>query len=173
MNAHTTGASALAIFNFKNSHTHEIRVVIRDGEPWFVASDIADAPNMSRILDDDEKGTHIVSTLGGNQEITIISESGLYHAVLKSRKPQAKAFRKWVTSEVLPAIRKTGRYEAVTQIATDDEVNLKAAIWSICDRHKQKDKWNQAIWKAIRESTGRPPMLEVLRLVLGGHFAHR
>lgn len=87
-----------------------------DGEPWFVAADVAAvldyrmASDMTRILDDDEKGTHIVSTLGGDQELTTISEAGLYAAILKSRKPEAKRFKKWVTSEVLPSIRKTGTY---------------------------------------------------------------
>lgn len=86
-------------------------------EPWFVASDVCavldyrDAFNAVRILDADEKGTHNMSTPGGEQRVTIISESGLYALVLRSRKPEARQFRKWVTAEVLPAIRKTGRYE--------------------------------------------------------------
>ena len=107
------GALAPVVFNFQSN---EVRIVVRDGNPWFVASDVADAleyregKDMARILDDDEKGAHIMRTLGGDQSVTIISESGLYHAVLKSRKPKAKQFRRWVTSEVLPAIRKTGRY---------------------------------------------------------------
>lgn len=111
----TQGASAPIVFTFR---TTEVRTVVRDGEVWFVASDVAKAlgypaaKDMTRVLDDDEKDGQIVPTLGGDQEMTVISESGLYHAVLKSRKPEAKPFRKWVTSEVLPAIRKTGRYEA-------------------------------------------------------------
>ena len=101
-------------FQFNNT---EVRVIEIDNQIWFVASDVAtvlkyrDALNLVRILDNDEKDTHIVSTLGGDQEVTIINESGFYHAVLKSRKPEAKPLRKWVTSEVLPAIRKTGKYE--------------------------------------------------------------
>lgn len=114
MNAITTGASAPAIFTF---HTSAVRVIVLDGEPWFVAGDIAETlgykntTDMVRMLDEDEKGMHIVRTLGGDQEATIVSESGMYACVLKSRKPEAKPFRKWVTAEVLPAIRKTGRYE--------------------------------------------------------------
>lgn len=65
---------------------------------------------MVRILDEDEKDTHQMSTLGGIQTMKIINESGLYSAILKSKKPQAKAFKKWVTSEVLPSIRKHGAY---------------------------------------------------------------
>lgn len=108
-------------FSFETS---EVRAISDEqGESWFVAADVAavlgyrNAPDMTRMLDDDEKGTQIVRTLGGDQELTIISESGLYACILKSRRPEAKAFRKWVTGEVLPALRKTGRY-AVPNEAT-------------------------------------------------------
>jgi prophage antirepressor-like protein len=103
----------IASFSFKNI---QVRTVDRDGQIWFVASDVARALNyanaaqMTRVLDEDEKGMHTVHTLGGEQPLLIISESGLYHALLKSRKPEAKPFRKWVTAEVLPAIRKQGFY---------------------------------------------------------------
>jgi prophage antirepressor-like protein len=109
-----TPMSSIIPFSFEAT---EIRAITNDqGEPWFVASDVAevlgyrDAANMTRLLDDDEKGTHNLSTLGGEQEMTVISESGLYACILKSRRPEAKAFRKWVTGEVLPTLRKTGRY---------------------------------------------------------------
>ena len=100
-------------FNFNQN---QIQVINKDGEAWFVASEIAamfgyrDAANLTRILDDDEKGTHNVSTLGGKQDVSVINESGFYHAAFKSRKAEVKPFRKWVTTEVLPAIRKTGSY---------------------------------------------------------------
>ncbi len=94
-----------------------VRVVTDvQGEPWFVAADVAQsldyrmASDMTRSLDDDEKGTQIVRTPSGDQEMLVINESGLYSAILKSRKPEAKRFKRWVTREVLPAIRKTGRY---------------------------------------------------------------
>lgn len=89
---------------------------MKDGEPWFVAKDVADvlgyreAKDMTRNLDDDEKGAHILPTLGGDQEVLIINESGLYTAILKSRRKEAKRFKKWVTSTVLPSIRKHGGY---------------------------------------------------------------
>lgn len=101
-------------FNFGKQ---QVRTLLVDGEPWFVAADIStalqyrDSFNMCRNLDDDEKGTQIVSTLGGAQEMLAINESGLYSAILRSRKAEAKRFKKWVTAEVLPAIRKTGRYD--------------------------------------------------------------
>lgn len=97
--------------------TREVRTLLIDDQPWFVASDVAKAldyqaaKDMARNLDDDERGRHIVPTLSGDQEMTIINESGLYSAILRSRKAEARRFKKWVTSEVLPAIRKHGRYE--------------------------------------------------------------
>jgi len=99
-------------FNFGNE---KVRVVIDDQEePWFVAADVCAALTISteqtRRLDDDEKGLRTVQTPGGPQEMGVINESGLYSLILTSRKPSAKKFKKWVTSEVLPAIRKTGGY---------------------------------------------------------------
>ena len=107
------------LFAFEqDDHLASVRVIPNgNGDVWFVATDIAaalgyrDAFNMSRILDDDEKGTHIVSTLGGEQELSVINESGVYSAIFRSRKENAKKFKKWVTSEVLPSIRKTGGYQ--------------------------------------------------------------
>lgn len=93
-------------------------VMVEGGDPWFIAADVADAlgylttKDMTRFLDADEKDGQIVPTLGGPQEMTIINESGLYSAILKSRKPEAKRFKRWVTGEVLPSIRKTGSYIA-------------------------------------------------------------
>lgn len=96
---------------------NDIRVMTDEqGEPWFIASDVAkilgyrDAHNMTRRLDLDEKGTRSVSTLGGTQELTVVTESGLYNAILGSKIEGAREFRRWVTSEVLPSIRKHGMY---------------------------------------------------------------
>jgi prophage antirepressor-like protein len=87
-----------------------VRTVTKDGEPWFVLKDVCDVLELDTTklkqvadrLDDDEKGRCSVPTLGGEQETTIISESGLYRVVMRSDKPQAKPFQKWVTAEVLP-----------------------------------------------------------------------
>ncbi|GAB6725407.1 BRO family protein [Bacillus cereus] len=101
---------------FNNEEFGQVRTVVQGEDVWFVAKDVADVleyrdtHNMVRFLDEDEKDTHQVSTLGGNQTMKVINESGLYSAILKSKKPQAKAFKKWVTSEVLPSIRKHGAY---------------------------------------------------------------
>ncbi|MED5490840.1 MAG: Bro-N domain-containing protein [Pseudomonadota bacterium] len=98
-----------------------VRVVLVNGEPWWVASDLSraleyrDAEKMTRMLDADEADTHNVGTSSANgvsqiREMTIINESGLYSAILRSRKASAKRFKKWVTAEVLPSIRKYGGY---------------------------------------------------------------
>ncbi len=92
--------------------SQEVRALTIEGEPWFVAKDVCDVLDLGteqvRRLDEDEKGLRKVQTLGGQQDI--ISESGLYTLIIRSNKPQAKPFRKWVTAEVLPSIRKTGAY---------------------------------------------------------------
>lgn len=100
-----------------NPTNQPIRVEIRDNAPWFVAKDVCDALQIINItdtmnrLDDDEKLTSVVSNSGQGRQMWLINESGLYNLIFQSRKPEAKAFRKWVTSEVLPSIRRTGRYE--------------------------------------------------------------
>lgn len=103
----------VTVFNFNQN---QVRTVIKEGEPWFVAKDVCDILEITKYrdaiatLDADERELVLVDTLGGNQRMSVISESGLYALVFKSRKPQAQVFRKWVTSEVLPTIRKTGQY---------------------------------------------------------------
>lgn len=99
---------------FKNDQFGEIRTVEQNGEILFVAADVCKALNIDRTqtrrLDDDEKGVCLIHTPGGNQEITTVNEYGLYNLVLSSRKPEAKAFKRWITHDVIPAIRKTGSY---------------------------------------------------------------
>ena len=103
----------IQVWNYESS---EIRTVQVNGEPWFVLADvckvleISNSRNISSRLEPDEKGVTLVDTLGGTQQMTIINESGLYTVILRSDKPQAKPFRKWVTSEVIPSIRKHGAY---------------------------------------------------------------
>ena len=125
--ANTTGTTALS-FSFSNQ---ALSVLMIDGEPWFVASDVTDALTLSteatRRLDDDEKGLRTVQTPGGQQEVIIINESGLYSLILTSRKPEAKKFKKWVTNEVLPSIRKTGGYTPPRQPIT--EATAALSFW--------------------------------------------
>ncbi|GCD56592.1 BRO-N domain-containing protein [Acetobacter pasteurianus] len=104
-------------FSFED---HAVRVVTREGEPWFVLADvcavleIAHHRDAASRLDEDERGSVVVDTLGGQQEVVAVNESGLYNLIFTSRKPEAKRFRKWVTGKVLPAIRKTGSYALPT-----------------------------------------------------------
>jgi prophage antirepressor-like protein len=93
-------------------HTHVDEQILT----WWLAKEIAqplgyrDAEHVTRLVDDDEKGTLIVGTPGGTQEMLALNESGLYHAIFASRREEAKAFRRWVTAEVLPSLRRTGTY---------------------------------------------------------------
>ncbi|WP_195197890.1 BRO family protein, partial [Acinetobacter baumannii] len=126
------------------------------------ALDYRMASDMTRFLDDDEKGTHNLRTPSGSQDLTIINESGLYSAILKSRKPEAKKFKKWVTSEVLPSIRKTGKYEAPKPITprnyinNNDMLNIKRLIWCCAGHLDQKQSVSSAIWYSLRNVTGVP-----------------
>lgn len=101
---------------FEKEEFGKVRVVMKDGEPWFVARDVCECLELANTsqtlsyLDDDEKGVTTNDTPGGAQEMSIISEPGLYSLILRSRKPEAKAFKRWVTHDILPSIRKTGGY---------------------------------------------------------------
>lgn len=120
--------TALSIFTHGIQSVHTALI---DGEPWFVASDVASILELGNIrsslalLDDDERGVHTVDTLGGPQSMTVISESGLYSLVLRSRKPEAREFKRWITREVIPTIRKTGSYSN-TPALTEDQIVQQA-----------------------------------------------
>lgn len=105
----------LQVFNFNDN---EVRTMIINDEPWFVGKDVADVLGYSNTrdalkkrVDDEDKGVANCDTLGGKQDITIINESGVYALVFGSKLDRAKEFKHWVTHDVLPTIRKTGRYE--------------------------------------------------------------
>lgn len=114
-------AELQAVQTWNSQEFGSVRTVTKNEEPWFVATDVAkilgykSAKDMYRSLDDDEKGGQNVPTLGGSQKLIVISESGLYHAIFISRKKEAKAFRRWVTEEVLPQIRRTGSFGAMNE----------------------------------------------------------
>lgn len=117
---------------FENEQFGKVRTVVRDGEPWFVAADVCRAleidRSQSRRLDEDEKGVYSIHTPGGAQDVTIVNEPGLYSLVLRSRKPEAKAFKRWITHEVIPSIRKTGGYIAGENQMSDDELVARALL---------------------------------------------
>lgn len=117
---------------FENSEFGEIRTVEINNEPWFVGRDVATVLGysnprdaLSKHVDNDDKGVAKCDTLGGSQDLTIINESGLYSLILSSKLPNAKAFKRWVTSEVLPAIRKHGLY-AIDDILENPDIAIQA-----------------------------------------------
>ena len=111
---------------FDNPEFGEIRVIMKDGEPHFVAADVCrilDLGNPSQALtrlDDDEKGITTIDTPGGEQSMLIVTEPGLYHLIFTSRKPEAHMFRRWVYHEVLLSIRKTGSYSIAPDKTTSE-----------------------------------------------------
>ena len=122
----------LQIFN--NEEFGSVRTITKDNEPWFIASDVAKAlgyrmaSDMTRRIDAEDKGYTKVRTPGGEQEMSIINESGLYAGVFCSSLDSAKSFKHWVTSEVIPSIRKNGGYIAGQETMTDDELLAKALM---------------------------------------------
>lgn len=116
---------------FKNPEFGEIRVVEQNGQPWFVAKDVCEALELSNTsmainrLEDDERAKF---NLGRQGSTNIVNEYGLYNLVLASRKPEAKAFKRWITHEVLPTIRKTGGYIAGSENLSDAELMAKAVL---------------------------------------------
>ena len=124
--------SNIQIFNYNSV---EVRTIQNDGEPWFVLRDVCNVlglgtpARVAERLDPDEVSqTHITDSMGRQQETTIINESGLYNVILRSDKPEAKPFRKWVTSEVLPTIRRHGLYatpDTVEKMLADPDTTIK------------------------------------------------
>ncbi len=125
---------------FQNEQFGEVRRVVRDDDQlWWVLSDVCAALNLSEAhrvaarLDDDEKGRTLITTLGGEQEMTVINESGLYNVILRSRKPEAKAFKRWITHEVIPSIRRTGSYGVPNNLA-DTIIKLAECVNNLSRR---------------------------------------
>ena len=132
---------------FQNDQFGSVRTIIRDGEPWFVAADVCRALELGDThkaverLDDDEKGRSSIPTPGGAQELLIISEPGLYSLVLGSRKPEAKAFKRWITHEVIPAIRKHGGYltsPTIEELLDNPDMIVELALKLKAEREKRE-----------------------------------
>ena len=127
--------------------SHDVRTIEKDGEPWWVLSDVCKVLELStparvaeRLDEDEVSQTHTIDKMGRTQKSTIINESGLYNVILRSDKPQAKPFRKWVTSEVLPTIRKHGAYmteETLEQALTSPDFLIKLANQLKDEREKR------------------------------------
>lgn len=135
----------LQIFSYEGK---EVRTIQRDGEPWWVLKDVCDvleignSRDVTARLDEDEKGVDIIDTLGGKQELTVISESGLYNVILLSRKPEAKKFKRWVTHEVLPQIRRHGAYittSKLEEIMNDPDAWIKL-LTALKEERREKER---------------------------------
>ena len=159
---------------FRKDEFGAVRAVTLEGEPWFVAADVCRALGLGnssdaiRKLDADEKdGVDLIDPIGRKQNTAIINEPGLYTLVLGSRKPEAKAFKRWITHEVIPAIRKTGGYIAGQETMDDDQLlanALMVAQRKIAERNKQLEAANEKIkaagircrrTEAVRDSAAR------------------
>ncbi len=135
--------SEMQIFQYKEV---PVRTVLVDSEPWWVLADVCrvleieNSRNVAARLDEDEKNTvHLADGIRGNPNVTAVSESGLYKVILRSDKPEAKEFTRWVTHEVLPSIRKHGGYIAGQETMTDEELMARALL--VADsKIKERDK---------------------------------
>ncbi|MCZ8933698.1 Bro-N domain-containing protein [Escherichia albertii] len=134
MKSLTKKAANYSTFAFDDKN---VRVVAKDGEPWFLASDLCDVLGVDitsiRKLDDDEKGLHSMHTLGGSQQMAVVSESGMWTLILRCRdavKPGTVPYRvrKWVTAEVLPSIRKHGEYVKGKKTTVEERTPLRDAV---------------------------------------------
>ena len=148
---------------FENEQFGTIRAIEKDGEPWFVAADVCRALELGEVhvamrrLDDDEKGRCSIPTLGGEQEMTIVNEPGLYALVLGSRKPEAKAFKRWITHDVIPTIRKTGGYNLPK--------DFPSALRALADETERHQQTQADLEKALN---GEREMAQLAAMVLVG-----
>lgn len=148
----------IQVFNYESN---EVRTVMIDGEPWFVLKDVCQVLGISKYrdvaprLDDDERGLFKMDTPGGKQEMAIINESGLYSVILRSDKPEAKPFRKWVTAEVLPSIRRTGEYSTGKILQDPVKANLAEA------RLRNSRAREASIWLKIAKEIPVPSYREI------------
>ena len=155
------------IIPFRYAEARELRTVTIDGEPWFVANDVTAILNIGNTsqalsyLDDDERGVITNDTLGGPQLVSIVSESGLYSLVLRSRKAEAKPFKRWVTHDVIPSIRKTGSSgtAAVRELPRDFAEALRALATEVEARALAEVRVREltpaaSAWASLVEATG-------------------
>lgn len=139
---------------FENEAFGKVRTLNLNGEPWFVAADVCKAlelgnPSMTvERLDEDEKGISTIDTLGGKQRMAIINEPGLYSLVITSRKPEAKAFKRWITHEVIPAIRKHGAY--MTKSVLEQVLENPELVLLMAQRMLEEQRKNELLQQELR-----------------------
>lgn len=146
----------ITTLQFNNDQFGQLRAIQDEsGEPWFVAKDVCDALGLgrqqdsTRHLDQDERGECLVDTPSGKQTMVVINEPGFYKLIMKSRKPEAKAFQRWVTHEVLPSIRKKGGYIAAAADETPEQIMARAVLLAQDTIARQKAQIEELKPKAL------------------------
>lgn len=141
----------------KQFYGHKVRIIEENGEPLFVAADVGKVLGIVKVRNTitdyefDEKGVCTVGTLGGPQQLTVLTEAGLYRLIMQSRSKNAKEFRRWVTHEILPTIRKTGKYE--TEKPADDISHLIASTKALIEKI-EADRPKVEVYDRLIESRG-------------------
>ncbi|WP_072628220.1 BRO-N domain-containing protein [Serratia marcescens] len=158
-------ATAINPISFSFHETHEVRIQVIDGEPWFCLKDVCDIlgiKNSSDLLSKqlDKSGVEKIYLRSGgqNRQFAFVNEPNLYRVIFRSNKPEAKQFQDWVFNEVLPTIRKTGRYEkqpAAEPLSPKDMSNLTRLVWLMTSGMKFDRAWSAGIWHCLRSVTGR------------------
>ena len=168
----------LMTFQFSESK-QPVRNLLIEGKPWFITKDVCDVLGIKNsrdaisTLDDDEKGVAKSDTLGGKQSLSIISESGLYALILRSNKPYARTFRKWITSEVIPAIQKNGVYKVAKPSLKEDFIDLRNELFTFVKINNHNIRviiYNGLQWfsindikRALNTSTGTNQLAKTLQ----------
>ena len=168
---HPTTGTTPTIFTFQNGKPHPVRIYTdAAGEPLFHGGDLCELLEYTNGRDalrrhvetDDVVKRDIIDRMGRTQQANFVREPGMWSLLLGSHAPNAKKVKRWITSEVLPAIRKTGSYHAVPpaptseQITAADHKNLQRVVWMICSRFHWNSSWTFAVWFAIRQAIGCP-----------------
>ncbi len=183
---------------FSNNELGEVRTVIKNGEAWFITKDVCNVLEISKHrdaiarLDEEDRGSVLVDTLGGKQTTSTINESGLYSLIMTSRKPEAKKFKKWVTSEVLPSIRKHGAYATENTIdkilnnpdygimllnKLKEEQEEKRKLKITAEKQKKEIEFKQEMINGLVEdvplTTKRNIINRVVKMNNGGDYSSR
>lgn len=168
---HPTTGTTPTIFTFQNGKPHPVRIYTdAAGDPLFHVGDLCELLEhvntrqalRTHVEADDVQKMDVIDRMGRTQQANFVREPGMWSLLIGSRAPNAKKVKRWITSEVLPAIRKTGSYHAVPpaptseQIAAADHKNLQRVVWMICSRFHWNSSWTFAVWFAIRQAIGWP-----------------
>ena len=146
----------------------QVRIVDRDGEPWFVLKDVCSILEIinhnevaTRLRDSQKDGVDLTDSMGRRQNITVINESGLYSVIMRSHKPDAERFQIWVTDEVLPSIRKTGSY-GTTAIDLRDPAQLTQIAAQLVDLVNEEKAKNLQLTTELAEATPKAAALDII-----------